>query len=235
MGIRAKKTILEQASDYVETAVEKAGPILADAKDRAGSALSEAREQAGPALADARAKAAPMLADARDKAAPILADARDKATPLIVQGASFAADKASLAADLAAEKAAQGKELATAKAAELTGNAPKKKHRLRTLLIVTGIAAVIGFVAKKLTSGGDKDNWQSTYTPPSPPRGSDTPIGDAVAASSTDSADEGGAGPDEALADAVEESPAVTTPDEPADVIDVSPGEEPVAKNSGKP
>jgi hypothetical protein len=225
MGIRRNKTILEQAADYVEAAVEKAGPMLADAKDRAGTALSDARDQAGPALADAR-----------DKAGPMLADARDKAGPLIAQGASLAAEKASQAADLAAEKASQGKELATAKAAELTGK-PKKKHRVRKLLIFTGIAAALGFVVKKLTSGGDQDNWQSSYTPAPPPRDADrtdTPIADAAAAS-TGGEDQGGAGPGEALADSAEESHDVTTPDEPADVVDVTPGEEPVEKKSGKP
>ena len=205
MGIRRKKTILEQAADYVEAAVEKAGPILADARD-----------QAGPALADARDKA-------MAKAGPALVDARDKATPLIAQSAA-----------MAAEKASQGKELASAKAAELTGRAPKKKHRLRKLLIFTGIAAALGFVAKKLTSGGDKDNWQGSYTPAPPPapRVSDTPIADAAADSAND---QGGAGPDEALADATDEAHEVTTPDEPADVVDVAPGEEPVEKRSAKP
>jgi hypothetical protein len=225
MRIRRNKTILEQAADYVEAAVEKAGPILADAKDKAETVLADAREQAGPVLADARAKAGPTLVDARDKA-----------TPLIAQSAALAAEKVSKAADIAAEKAAQGKELASAKAAELSGK-PKKKHRLRKLLIVTGIATLLGFVAKKLSSGGDQENWQSSYTPTPPPapRATETPIADAAAAASTEGADEGGAGPDEALADAVEESHDVTTPDEPAEVVDVSPGEEPVAKKSAKP
>jgi hypothetical protein len=214
MRIRRKKTILEHAADYVEAAVEKAGPILADARDQAGPRLAEARERA------------------MATAGPALVDARDKATPLIAASAAMAAEKASQAVDLAADKAAQGKELASAKAAELTGK-PKKKHRLRKLLIFTGIAAALGFVAKKLTSGGDKDNWQGSYTPAPPPapRASDTPIADAAAAS----ADEGGAGPDEALADATDEFHEVTTPDEPAEVIDVAPGEEPVEKKSGKP
>jgi hypothetical protein len=177
------------------------------------------------------------------KAGPTLADARDKASPLIAQGAVLAAEKASQAADLAAEKAARGKELAATKAAELTGR-PKKKHRLRKLLLITGLAALAGFVAKKLRSG-DQQNWQSSYTPaPTPaPRAAttadsgatDTPIADAAAAASTEPADEGGAGPDEALADAVEESHDVTTPDEPAEIVDLEPGEEPVAKKSAKP
>jgi hypothetical protein len=168
MGIRRKKTILEQAGDYVEAAVEKAGPILA-----------EARDQAGPAVAEAR----------------------DRAQPLIEQGAA-----------LVAEKAAQGKELVSQKAGELTAK-PKKKHRLRKLLIITGVAALLGFVAKRLTSRNDEDNWQSSYAPPP-----------------TD--DRGAAGPDEALADATEEAHEVTSPDEPADVVDVSPGEEPVTKEN---
>ena len=40
--------------------------------------------------------------------------------------------------------------------------------------------------------------------------------------------------PDEALADAAEEPHAVTTPDEPADVVDLE-GRQPAAKKSSKP
>jgi hypothetical protein len=88
-------------------------------------------------------------------------------------------------------------------------------------------------VVKKMQSRGEQDDWQSTYTPP-PPRVTDTPIAEAAAAASGESADEGGAGPDEALADAVEEEHEVTTPDEPAEVVDLAPGEEPAA-NKGTP
>jgi hypothetical protein len=214
MRIRQKKSLVEQAADYVEAAVEKAGPILADAKDKAG-----------PALADARDRAVA-------KAAPTLVDARDRATPLIAQGAALAADKASRAADLAATKAAQGKELASTKATELTGK-PKKKHRLRKLLVFTGLAAALGFVVKKFTSSSDDGTWQSSYSPTPPPSPtSETPIFDAAQAASDEPVanDEGGAGPDEAIADAVEEQHPVTTPDEPADVVEVEPGEAPAEK-----
>ena len=221
MRIRRKKTLIEQAADYVEAAVgsarEKAGPILADARDKAG-----------PALADARDKAGPMLADARDKAAPVLADARSKAAPLLAQGAAVASDRASAAVELAADKAAAGRDLAAAKAAELRGE-PKKKHRLRKVLVFTGLAALLGFVYKKAQASSDRENWQSSYTPTPPPRAtSETPIFDAAQAASDDDPvgnDEGGAGPDEALADAVEEQHPVTTPDEPADVIDLESAE----------
>jgi hypothetical protein len=229
MRIRRKKSILEHAADYVEAAVEKAGPILADAKEKAETALADAREQAGPAMADARDTAVA-------KAGPALADARDKATPLLAQGAALVAEKASQAADLAAEKAAEGKDLASTKVAELTGK-PEKKHRLRKLLLIGGLVALLGVVAKKLRSGSDRDTWQSSYTPAPPVRDADrtdSPIGDAAAAASAEGADEGGAGPDDALADATDESHAVTTPDDPADIVALDPSEEAAANKSGK-
>jgi hypothetical protein len=208
MRIRQNKTMLEQAADYVEAAVEKAGPILADAVEKAESALAEARDQAGPAVADAK----------------------DKAAPLIAQSAALAAEKVSQAADAAAEKAAEGKEIAAAKVTELDTES-KKSHRLRNLLIITGIAALLGFAAKKLRSG-DKENWQSSYMPDPPPasRASDTPIAEAAAAASAEGADEGGAGPDEVMADAAEEAHTVTTPDDPADIVDLTPEEEAAKK-----
>jgi hypothetical protein len=233
MRIRRKKTLVQQAVDYVEHAAEKAGPILAEAKEQVESALAEAREQAAPAIVGA-------LDGAKAKAGPALADVRDKATPLVASGAALAAEKASAAAEAAAEKAARtaahGRDVASAKAAELVGK-PRKKHRLRTMVILTGIAALVGFVVKRLKSGGDRANWQSSYTPtppPSPSATTQTPIGDAAEASTAPAAtDEGGASPDEALADAVDESRDVTTPDDPADVVELEPGEEAAAKRSG--
>jgi vacuolar-type H+-ATPase subunit H len=209
MGIRRNKTMIEQAADYVEAAVETA------------------REKAGPAIADAIDKAGPVLTDAKDKAGPVLTDAKDKAAPLLAAGIAAAAAQASNVADLASEKAGELQD-------KITGE-PKKKHTFRKILVITGIAALLGFVAKKLASRGQQDNWQSSYTPPPPPgqQASDTPIFDAAAAASDDEIapdDEGGAGPDEALADAAEAPHAVTTPDEPADVVEVE-SEKPSAKS----
>jgi hypothetical protein len=220
MGIRRNKTMIEQAADYVEAAVETA-------REKAGPAIADAFEKAGPMLADAKDKAAPVLADARDKAAPALADAKDKAVPLLAAGMAAAAAQASNVADLASEKAA-----------ELQAK-PEKKHTFRKILIITGVAALLGFVVKKLTSRGEQDNWQSSYTPTPAPgqQSSDTPIFDAAAAASDEPTadDEGGASPDEAIADAVDEAHPVTTPDEPAEVVDLEPGQEPVEKPSSKP
>jgi hypothetical protein len=227
MRIRRRKTLIEQAAEYVEAAVESA-------RDKAGPLLADARDKAVPILADARDKAAPAIADARDKAAPAIADARAKAAPLLAQSAAMASERAAAAMELAADRAAAGRDLASAKAAELRGQ-PKKKHRLRKLLMFTGLAAALGFVVKKVTSRSGDDTWQSSYTPtpPAPAATSETPIFDAAAQATSDeptATDEGGAAPDEAIADAVEEQHPVTTPDEPADVVEVDAGEEPAEK-----
>src|SRR4051812_25497352 len=102
MALRKKKTLLDQASDYieqvrpqVESAVASAldaaeefyentaKPALADAKDKAGPALADAREKATPIVAEARDRAAAALVEAKEKAGPALADAREKAAPLV--------------------------------------------------------------------------------------------------------------------------------------------------------
>jgi vacuolar-type H+-ATPase subunit H len=225
MRIRRKKTLIEQAADYVEAAVETA-------RDKAGPILADARDKTAPILADARVKAGPAIADARDKAGPAIADARAKAAPLLAQSAAIASERAAAAMELAAERAAAGRDLASAKAAELRQQ-PKKKHRVRKLLVFTGLAAALGFVVKKFTSSPDKDSWQSSYTPTPPANASsETPIFDAAQAASDEPVtdDEGGAAPGEAIADAVEEPHPVTTPDEPADVVAVEPDEASVDK-----
>jgi hypothetical protein len=187
MGNRGSKTIIEQATDYLEAAydaaVDKAGPVLSDAVDKAG----------------------PMLSDAKDKAGQAFVDVRDEATPLLVAGAAKAAEQAAAAADLASEKASELQ-------AEIESHG-KKRHTFRNILMVVGIAALLGFVAKKLSSRGQQDNWQAAYTPPPPPSGRP--------ASSDGASDAAGAGPGEAIADAVDEPHSATTPDAPVEVVDV--------------
>ena len=182
MGIRRKKTFMEQAVDYVENAVEQVRPHVEQAVDTA-------KERAVPALQDARDKAI-------EKAAPVITDARDRARPVIADGAAVAA----------------------AKVAELKGEEPKKKHRLRKFVLFTGIAAAAAFVASKLKANQDSKNWQSSYTPTPPPapRPAPTPAAPQSGASGDD---EGGASPDEALADAAQGAHAASTPEAPADEV----------------
>lgn len=190
MGLRKNKSLLDQATDTVTQYAEQAKPHLE-------SAVATAKEKAGPALADAKAKAAPVLADAKAKAGPAVAS-----------GAAIAAEKIAAGASLAAEKAADAAQAAADKVEEVATPEKKKGSKLKKLLILTGIAAGIAFVARKLRAGGDSENWQSSYTPTPAPR----PVSEE---------DTGGASPDEAIADSAEAPHPVTTPDDPADVVDV--------------
>ena len=174
MALRKKKSLLDQASDYVDTVrpqVESAVTSALDAvedfyENTARPALVDAKEKAGPTLADARTKAAPYVADARDRAAAALADAKEVAGPALAVSAAKAG-----------EVAAQAKESADARVAQLRGEEKKKGSKLKKLAIFAALAGAIGFVAKKLQSGGQADNWQSSYVPtPAPaPRRPTTP------------------------------------------------------------
>ena len=225
MGLRKKKSLIDQASDYMESVRPQIETAVENAFEAAVDAAREAKDRALPLLADARDKAGPVIADARDKAGPALADARAKAAPIIAGGAALAAEKAHTGAQLAAEKAAVGRDLASAKVAQIKGEPePKKKGgKLKKLFLLGGLAAALGFVAKKLQGGGSSDNWQSSYVPspaPTPPTPSPTPA--APMAGTDESADDtGGSSPDEAIADQAEAPHPVTTPDDPAEVVDI--------------
>jgi hypothetical protein len=222
MGLRKKKSLIDQASDYVETVRPQVEVAVESAFVAAMDAAKEAKDRAIPLLADARGKAGPVLADARGKAGPALVDVRDKAAPILAAGAALAAEKASSGASLAAEKAAASRDLAAARVAQLKGEPPKKKSRgkLRLILLFTGLAAVAGFAVKRLQGGGKADNWQSSYTPsPAPSSTPSTPPSPSAPMAGVD--DTGGSSPDEALADQAADGHPVTTPDEPAEVVSI--------------
>jgi hypothetical protein len=190
MGLRKNKSLLDQATDTVTQYADQVKPQLE-------AAVATAKEKAGPALADAKAKAAPVIADARAKAGPAVAS-----------GAAIAAEKIAVGASLAAEKAAEAAQAAADKVDEVATPKKKKGSKLKKLLVLTGIAAVATIIVKKMQSGGESENWQSSYTPTPAPRA--VPEDDTA-----------GASPDEALADSAEAPHPVTTPDDPADVVDV--------------
>jgi ABC-type transporter Mla subunit MlaD len=215
MALRKKKTLLDQASDYVEAVRPQVESAVATAVDKvedfyehtARPALHDAREKAGPALADARDKAAPYAKEARERAASALADARDQAKPYVAE-----------ARERAAEAASHAKETADARVAQLRGEEPPKKKgsKLRKIALFALIAGAVGFAAKKLQGGKQADNWQSSYVPTPAPTPKPTP------APAPKADDQAAADPAEAAADATEAPKPVTTPDEPAEVVDVA-------------
>lgn len=233
------ETVLPQLEQAWEQAVEKAGPAITDARDRATPLIEEGRQRAAEAATAGAAVAAARTAEAREKAAPLLAEAR-----------ATAADKAATAAALASERAAEGRDLAAAKVNELRGIEPEPKGgRLKKLLLLGGLLAIGGVIFSKLRGKQDADaNWQSTYVPPAPPKPAPATTAPAAAApvtvdplsdpltdplSSEVTADDvvtvdppatddiGGGAPGEAISDAVEDPHEATTPDEPAEVIDI--------------
>lgn len=240
MGLRKKKSLLDQvrdqASDYVDAAKphveaafeasrdfvqDTAVPALIDAKDKAAPVLADARDKATPVIASGVALAGAKASDARDKAAPVLADARDRAreaatsrtAPLIASGQA-----------LASEKATAAKTLADAKVAQLKGEpAPTKGSKLKKLVLFTAVAGAVAFVAKKLQGGkAESNNWQSSYVPTPPPASAPSPAQAAApAAAATSGDDTGGSSPDEAFADLAEAPHPVTTPDEPVEVVEI--------------
>ena len=182
MALRKKKTLLDQAHDYVDAVrphVESAVVTTKEAVEgfvetTALPAWEDAKEKAGPAVKDARAKAAPLVADARAKAAPVVADVAARAQ----------------------EAAAQAKEAADARVATLRGEEPEKKGgKLKKFSLFAAVAGAVGFVAKKLQGGQQTDNWQSSYVPkPAPASPAPAPWTTRAAAA-----------PDEAIADAADE------------------------------
>jgi F0F1-type ATP synthase membrane subunit b/b' len=197
-----------------------------DLGSRAGATVAEAREKAAPLLADARERTAPLIADAKDKAAPLVAEAREKAAPALneakdrinsdvlpVLTAAVAAAGAATE-DVRGETAKRGKAVAAALKGEV--EAPKQTHKLRNLLILLGLGGLVAFVVKKKSDREPTTAWQSSYTP--------TPTSTSGGAhKAEESADDAaGASPDVAAADAAATPHPATTPDNPAETVDVS-------------
>jgi len=219
MALRNKKSLLDQASDFIDEVRPQVESAVASALDAAEEfyentarpALVDAKDKAGPALADARDKAAPYVAEARDKAAAALSEARAQAAPYVAEGAAKAG-----------ELAAHAKEAADATVANARAEEKKKGSKLKKVAIFALIAGAVGLVAKKLQGSSQGDNWQSSYVPTPAPTPTSTP------APVTD--DAGAAGPDEAISDAAEEPHAVTTPDDPAEIVDLEASVEDASK-----
>lgn len=227
--------------DQVEDLADKIAPHVENARDQIGPVLADARDKAAPVLADARDKAAPVLADARDKAAPVVSDARDRlvndVVPMVTAAVAAAGEKSG-----PARKEAKRRGAAAAAALRGEVDPPKKGSKFKKLLVFGGLAGLGAFVFKKLRGEEESSPWQSSYSPPAPapapapssvPSSAPSPVPAHVGDPLTDTSfgtsavgtdDAAGASPDEAAADATAESEPheVTTPDQPADEVDLS-------------
>jgi hypothetical protein len=221
-----KKTLGEQLRDQATDLAGTLAPHVENARDRAVPVLTEARDKAVPVLVDARDKAAPYVSDARDKAAPYVSEARDRFTETLLPAITAAIASVDEATeDARAETAKRGRAVAAALKGEV--EAPQKKHRGRTLLIVLGLSS-IGYAAfKKFGSKQPTTSWQSSYTPPPAP--TPAPAGGPVAGGAgahradadAESEDSAASDPAEAASDAADVPHGTSTPDSPATEVDV--------------
>ncbi len=214
---KKSKTLLDHANDLAADLADKIGPQVEHAVDAA-------REKAGPVIADARDKAGPIIADARGKAAPAVQDARDRINADVIPALAAALAAANEATeDVRGETAKRGKAAVAALKGEVAVAEPKKKHRFRKFLLVLGLGGAAAFVARKLSDRPSTTTWESNYTPspaPAAPTAAN-PVGSHKADPDDGGDDAGGASPDVAAADAAAEPHAATTPDNPAETIDV--------------
>jgi hypothetical protein len=260
MPFGRKKSLMDRAHDYVEqlsdqiteTVIPQLESAWEQAVEKAGPAITDAREKATPLIAEGRALAAEKASVGAALAAEKATEAREKAAPLLAEARATAADKASVGAALAAERASASRDLAAAKVNELRGVEPEPRGgKLKKVLLLGGLLAVVGVVANKLRAKQDDSaHWQSTYVPPAPPA-SPAPSAPATAAAPVTPAttsgdpltdplpdeaisaddvvtaeppateDVGGGAPGEAISDSVEEPSEATTPDQPAEIIDI--------------
>ena len=237
-----KEKFVEQAQDlaqdltdaitpHVEKARDELAPRLADARDTIAPKIAEARDTVAPKIADARDTVVPRLNDARDQAAPYVESARDRfvneVVPAVQQALTDARDQAAPVAD-------EAKRRGSLAAAALKGEPVKKKSGKKKYFVLAALAGVGAYLAQKMRAGDESANWQTSYSPkpapaapPAPPSPAAPMAGShaadaAVDSSATSAGDPTGANPGESLSDATEEPHPVTTPDAPADDIDVS-------------
>jgi len=236
---QVSETVLPHLESAWEQAVDKAGPVITDAREKTQPLIAEGRALAAEKASVGAALASEKATEAREKAAPLIAEAR-----------ATASEKASVGAALAAERAAASRDVAAAKVNELRGVEPEPSGgRLKKFLLLGGLLALGGVVFSKLRAKQDAEaNWQSSYVPPAPPAAPSTPQApasapvtpattsgdplsdpltddvtsdDVVTAEPPAAEDVGGGAPGEAISDQAEEAHEATTPDAPAEVIDI--------------
>jgi hypothetical protein len=232
-----KEKFVEQAQDLAHDLSEAIAPHVERARDQAAPKLAEARGQIAPKLSEARDQIAPKLSEARDQIAPYIATAREQATPYVEDAKGRLAKGAAAAAAAATPVAMEAQRRGLLAAAALKGEEPvkPKSGNKKKLLVFAGLVG-LGALAFQKLRGGESANWQTSYSPtpapaapPAPPSPSAPMAGSHTADVPVDSAsgDAVGASPGEALSDATEEPHPVTTPDAPAEDVDVSSVEDP--------
>jgi vacuolar-type H+-ATPase subunit E/Vma4 len=244
MHVRKKKSLIDQAIDQASDYMDAARPAIESAVDQIVELASDARD-----------KAAPLLAEGRVMATEKAAVAAELASQTAALGAERAADLASASRDYAAAKVAEAK----GEPQKSKGSKVRKLLIFGTILAVGGV--VVSKLKSKSEADNWHSSYvpPSSSTGSTSPSSSTSSSRATTTATTTGSTrlapgvgsgavgaddpmaklfddggptdDPGGASPDEALADAAEEPHPVTTPDDPADVVELDPTESPSKKS----
>ena len=237
------ETVIPQLESAWEQAVDKAGPAISDARDKATPLIEEGRARAAEAATAGAAVAAARTAEAREKAAPLLAEYRATAAERASSVAAVAAEQAASTRDAAVAKANELRGIEP----EPKGGRLKKVLLLGGLLAIGG-AIFSKLRAKKDESAGWQSTYTppapAKPATPAKPAAAASPVtpatttvdpdadplndpiddvtaDDVVTVDPPATDDVGGGAPGEAISDAVEEAHDATTPDEPAEIIDI--------------
>ena len=242
------ETVLPQLEAAWEQTVDKAGPALADARDKATPLIAEARATAAEKASVGAALAAEKASEARDKAAPLIAEARATAAEKASVGAALAAEKASSGRDLATAKVNElrGVEPET-KGGKLKkvlllggllaiGGVVFSKLRAKKDSSANWQSSYVPPAPPKPASPAAPAT-PGTPASPAAPATAGVPItgdpltdplpdeevtaDDVVTVDPPAADDIGGGAPGEAISDSVEEAHEATTPDEPAEIVDI--------------
>ena len=241
---QVSETVLPHLESAWEQAVDKAGPVITDARDKTQPLLAEGRALAAEKAAVGAALASEKAAEAREKAAPLLAEARANASEKASVAAALAAEKAATSRDVAAAKVNELRGVEP----EPQGGRLKKLLVLSGLLALGGL--VFSKLRSKQDAEANWQSSYVPPAPPAAPASTpsspapaaaaapvtpattsgdpltdplpeDVTADDVVTAEPPAAEDIGGGAPGEAISDAVEEAHPATTPDAPAEVIDI--------------
>ena len=241
---QVSETVLPHLESAWEQAVDKAGPVITDARDKTQPLLAEGRALAAEKAAVGAALASEKAAEAREKAAPLLAEARANASEKASVAAALAAEKAATSRDVAAAKVNELRGVEP----EPQGGRLKKLLVLTGLLALGGL--VFSKLRSKQDAEANWQSSYVPPAPPAAPASTpsspasaaaaapvtpattsgdpltdplpeDVTADDVVTAEPPAAEDIGGGAPGEAISDAVEEAHPATTPDAPAEVIDI--------------
>lgn len=241
-------TVIPQLESAWEQAVDKAGPAISDAREKATPLIEEGRTRAAGAATAGAAVAAAKTAEAREKAAPLLAEARANAAEKAAVAAALASERAAEGRDLAAAKVNElrgvepepkggklkklllvtgllalggfvfsklkGKQDAEAnwQSTYVPPAPPKPSTPTPATATPTPPPTPASPATTSAAPGGD---------PLTDPLPEDVTADDVVTVDPPAPDDTGGGEPGEAISDSTEEAHEATTPDAPADVIDI--------------